>query len=182
MDAFEQLVAELLWDEGHWVQTSVKVRLTPEDKAAIERKSCPAWELDVVSYQGKTNTLFVLECKSFLDSTGVTFKELQPGEGKSDGKYKLFCEAGLREVVFARLARQSVEAGLCQEGVNVRLGIAVGKFKNGDEPKIRALFESQGWTLYGPDWLRERLGRLSGRSYQNQVSSVVAKLLLRNQT
>jgi hypothetical protein len=31
MDAFEQLVAEILWMDGHWVRTSVKVELTKEE-------------------------------------------------------------------------------------------------------------------------------------------------------
>jgi hypothetical protein len=31
MDAFEQVVGEILWREGYWVRTSVKVELTKED-------------------------------------------------------------------------------------------------------------------------------------------------------
>jgi hypothetical protein len=182
MDAFEQLVAEILWDEGYWVQTSVKVRLTPAEKAAIGRPSAPAWELDVVGYRGATNTLIVIECKSFLDSTGVTFDELQPADGTSKGRYKLFCEPNLRKIILGRLAHQCADAGLCQPGVNPILGMAVGKFKKGHAERIRSLFTTQGWTLFDPDWLREKLKRLSTRSYQNQVSSVVAKLLLRETT
>ena len=30
MDAFEQVVSEILWMEGYWVRTSVKVDLTKE--------------------------------------------------------------------------------------------------------------------------------------------------------
>ena len=32
MDSFEQVVAEILWMEGHWVRTSVKLDLTKEEK------------------------------------------------------------------------------------------------------------------------------------------------------
>jgi len=32
VDAFEQLVSEILWMEGYWVRTSVKVELTKEEK------------------------------------------------------------------------------------------------------------------------------------------------------
>ncbi len=32
MDAFEQVVSEILWREGFWVRTSVKVELTADDK------------------------------------------------------------------------------------------------------------------------------------------------------
>lgn len=41
MDAFEQLVAELFFTEGYWVQTSVKVELTKEEKRAIGGAQAP---------------------------------------------------------------------------------------------------------------------------------------------
>jgi len=34
MDAFEHLVSEILWLEGYWVRSSVKVDLTKEEKRA----------------------------------------------------------------------------------------------------------------------------------------------------
>ena len=37
MDAFEQLVSEILWMEGYWVRTSVKVELTKEENRLIGR-------------------------------------------------------------------------------------------------------------------------------------------------
>jgi hypothetical protein len=33
MDAFEQVVSEILWMSGFWVRTSVKVELTKEESA-----------------------------------------------------------------------------------------------------------------------------------------------------
>ncbi len=41
MDAFEHLVSEILWAQGYWVRTSVKVALTKEEKVAIGRPSSP---------------------------------------------------------------------------------------------------------------------------------------------
>jgi hypothetical protein len=38
MDAFEQVVSEILWMRGLWVRTSVKVNLTKDDKIAIKRR------------------------------------------------------------------------------------------------------------------------------------------------
>jgi hypothetical protein len=49
MDAFEQVVSEILWLEGNWVRQSVKVELTKEEKRAIGRPSSPRWELDIVA-------------------------------------------------------------------------------------------------------------------------------------
>jgi len=49
MDSFEQLISEILWMEGFWVQTSLKVNLTKAEKRQIGRPSSPRWELDVVA-------------------------------------------------------------------------------------------------------------------------------------
>ncbi len=65
MDAFEQVVSEILWIDGFWVRTSVKVDLTKEEKVRIGRPSSPRWELDIVGYSGRDNTLHVVECKSY---------------------------------------------------------------------------------------------------------------------
>ena len=53
MDAFESVVAEVLWRDGYWVQNAVKVDLTKEDKSKINRPSSPRWELDIVGYSGQ---------------------------------------------------------------------------------------------------------------------------------
>ena len=44
---------------------------------------------------------------------------------------------------------------------------------------IREHFAKKGWELWDEPWLRERLQRMSDQSYENQVSAVVAKPLLR---
>jgi hypothetical protein len=99
MDAFEQVVSEILWMSGFWVRTSVKVDLTKEEKRLIGRHSSPRWELDIVGYSGRENLLRVVECKSFLDSTGVkacAFDGSDPEEAK---RYKRFNEPELRRIV-----------------------------------------------------------------------------------
>lgn len=52
VDAFEELISEILWMEGYWVRTSFKVELTKAEKVLIDRRSSPRWELDVVAFQG----------------------------------------------------------------------------------------------------------------------------------
>lgn len=177
MDAFEQLVSEVFFAEGYWVETSVKVALTKDEKKLVGRHSAPRWELDVVAYQALANTILVMECKSFLDSTGVQCAEFH--EGHPSTRYKLFREPVLRHTVLGRLREQMLADGRCRPDAEVKLGLVAGKIKRGDDEKLRALFETNGWLLHGPDWLRERLADLAGESYTNQVSSVVAKLLLR---
>lgn len=180
MDAFEQLVAELFFMEGYWVQTSLKVKLTKEEKRQINRHSSPRWEIDVVAYHAARNEILALECKSFLDSTGVQFAEFE--EGHKSTRYKLFREDGLRETVLKRLALQMAEEGRCQPDVSVALGLVAGKIKRGDEQRLQELFEKKGWSFYPPGSLRDQLRRVAADGYTNQVSSVVAKLLLREQS
>jgi hypothetical protein len=54
VDAFEQLVNEILWMSGFWVRTSVKVELTKEEKRLIGRHSAPRWNwISSVTARGK---------------------------------------------------------------------------------------------------------------------------------
>ena len=43
----------------------------------------------------------------------------------------------------------------------------------------RQHFAEKGWELWDEAWLEEQLKLMSERGYENQVSAVVAKLLLR---
>lgn len=180
MDAFEQVVCEILWMKGYWVRSSVKVDLTKEEKRQIDRPSSPRWELDIVAYQGATNTLTVVECKSYLDSVGVRAGAFDGTEPNHAARYKLFNEKKLRETVFHRLSEQFTKNEACRPNPNVRLALACGKIKNdSDREKLHTLSKEQGWTLWDEKWLKEHLEKLATGSYENQVASVVTKLILR---
>lgn len=112
MDAFEQVVSEILWMEGYWVRTSVKVELTKEEKKAIGRPSSPRWELDIVGYRGRDNLLRVVECKSYLDSGGVALRAFDGRDERFAEKFKLFVDDQLRNVVFGRLGQQFTTSGV----------------------------------------------------------------------
>jgi hypothetical protein len=178
MDAFEQLVAEILWMDGYWVRTSVKVDLTKEEKRKIGRPSSPRWELDIVAYNGRDNLLRVVECKSYLDSLGVQAKGFD-AESDNASRYKLFNDASLRKVVFQRLKLQFCEAGFCPPNPSIKLCLACGKIDERSRAAIGRTFNEKGWDLWDENWLRERLRRMAARGYENQVSAVVSKLLLR---
>jgi hypothetical protein len=157
----------------------VKVELTKEEKKLVGRHSSPRWELDVVGYKGATNEILVIECKSFLDSRGVQWCELQ--DGHTSTRYKLFREPVLREVVLGRLVAQMTSEGRCAPNPTIRLGMMAGKVKSGDEELLPEHFAGNGWEFFGPEWLRDQLSQMSGRGYSNQVSAIVAKLLLRGE-
>jgi hypothetical protein len=179
MDSFEQVVSEILWMQGHWVRSSVKVNLTPAEKRDIGRPSSPRWELDIVAYQGGTNTLRVVECKSYIDSIGVRATGFDGSNVNDQSRYKLFNDETLRNVVFRRLSLQLSERGACQLNPTVLLCLAAGKLRDRDRGWLREHFKNKGWELWDETWLREQLEHMSTQGYENQVSAVVAKLLLR---
>lgn len=180
MDAFEQLAADLFWNEGYWVRTGVKVELTREDKLRIGRHSSPRWEIDLVAYSASRNELLALECKSYLDSGGVHAAHFQPGS-KYAHRYKLFHDPVLRETVLERLRVQHIEHGFCASDVSVRLGLIHAHATSHNAPLLAEIFGAGGWLLFGPEWVREHLRRMSAGSYENSTAAVVAKLLLRSQ-
>jgi hypothetical protein len=98
MDAFESLIASLLEREGFWVRSGVKVELTKEEKRIIGRPSSPRWELDLVAYKGGINELRVVECKSYLDSRGVSIQAVDGSDDRYASRFKLF-----KELPFAKL-------------------------------------------------------------------------------
>jgi hypothetical protein len=182
MDAFEQVVAEILWREGYWVRTSVKVELTKEEKRAIELPSAPRWELDVVAYRARDNHLNVVECKSYLDSPGVRLRGFDPDNKKEADRFKLFNRPKLREIVLGRLRQQLADSRACIPDPSVTLCLACGHIATpSDRVGLQKHFAAQGWELWDEVWLRDRLKHMAHAGYENQVSAVVAKLLLRLQ-
>lgn len=180
MDAFEQVVSEILWMEGYWVRTSVKVDLTKEEKVRIGRPSSPRWELDIVGYSGRDNTLRVVECKSYLDSRGVALRAFDGTDTKSAERYKLFSDDNLSAVVFDRLRKQLAECGACAPDATVKLCLACGRIATtSDREGLHKHFAEKNWELWDEKWLKNKLQLMSQSGYENQVSAVVAKLLLR---
>jgi hypothetical protein len=177
MDAFESVVAQIFEAQGYWVRTEVKVELTKEEKIAINRRSSPRWELDVVCYRPNPNEILVVECKSYLDSYGVRSASFDATSRHSD-RFKLFVDDALRAVVLKRLAQQWTARGLCRPSPKVSLGLAAGKIY-GSREGIREKLEEKGFMLFDPAWIREKLRQFKNADYENQVAIVVAKILSR---
>ena len=177
MDAFEELVSEVLRAEGYWVHQGYKINLDREEKRALGNPSMPRPEIDLVAYKARTGELLSLECKSYFDSGGVHARDLLPG-GKNAQRYKMFVNAPLREMVLSRLVEQMVDSGTVVGTPSPKLGMVYGYATAANTEILRSHFNEHGWELYGPEWLRDRLQQMALRSYDNQVASVVAKLLL----
>lgn len=179
MDAFEKLMATLLRRERCWVRESLKVDLTKEDKRKIGRPSSPRWEIDLVGYKGDSNEILAVECKSFLDSRGVLFRN---GRFEPANRYKLFSESDLREVVVDRLRQQLVESGACAPNARVRLALAAGKITSGtDRRGLERQFSINGWELFDDRAIRAMLTRSAEAGYENDPVLVATKILIRGQ-
>jgi hypothetical protein len=180
VDAFEQVVSEILWLEGYWVRTSVKVELTERDKRAIGRPNAPRWELDIVAYSVRDNLLRVVECKSYLYSYGVAFSAFDGTSEGSAKRFKLFVDSHLRKVIFGRLCKQFTKSGACRPKPSVKLCLACGHIASDDaREKLKKHFAKRGWELLDEGWLKHKLHDMSESGYENHVSAVVAKLLER---
>jgi hypothetical protein len=180
MDAFESIVATLLMRDGFWVQTSLKVNLTAEDKRKIGKPSSPRWELDVLAYRPGDNLLQVVECKSYLDSGGVSMAAFDPSTTFAT-RFKLFTEPAIREVVLERLVAQLLASKTICRNPTIQLCLAAGRIVSTDAERVRVHFAANNWLLLDHDWLQSQLHKLAQDGYENAVAAVTAKLLLRNQ-
>ena len=176
MNAFESIIASLLTLDRFWVRNNVKVELTSADKTAIGRTSTPRWDIDVVAYRPADNLLWMVECKSYLDSRGVSFRGFDPETGGTK-RYKLFNEPELKTIVTNRLVAQFREQGLILNDPAVRLCLAAPNIVESDESRIRAHFKESNWILLDRIWIVERLNRISKDGYEDSTVSILTKLL-----
>jgi len=180
VNSFEEVIGAILSAKGFWVRHSFKVDLSKEEKRQIGKPTAPRWELDIVAYKGATNEIFAVECKSYLDSTGVPFKEVHDSKQRHSGRYKLFNDSVLRDVVFSRLAEQLREAGSCPSKPTIRLCLAAGRIaSDADREQLDNYFVEKGWLLWDNAWIKEELKHLAQSGYEDQATAIVAKLLLK---
>lgn len=177
MDAFENIVAMILRREGYWVRTSYKVKLTKEDKRKIRRPTTPRWELDVIAYKPRSNELLVVECKSFLNSLGVVYKDFSGKSERGKKRYKLFNDRRLWSVVRSRLVRQLKEEGACLNRPKVQLCLAAGRIPPNDQDDMQLYCKKHRWQLFDADWFKTKFGELADSDYENEVAIVAAKLM-----
>ncbi len=177
MDAFESLIAMLLRHEGYWVTPSYKVNLTKEEKVLIERASSPRWEIDLLAYKPSTSELLAIECKSYLDSRGVLFRN---GKFDAPKRYKLFSSEPLWSVIKNRLSLQLLASGTVLPNTTITLCLAMGKRANQcDQGDLEAHFAERKWKVFPPEWVVERLEDAATQGYENDIAFVVAKMLRR---
>jgi hypothetical protein len=180
MDAFESVIATILEHRGYWVRSSYKIDLSKAEKAHLGKPSLPRPELDLVAYKGQGNVIRVVECKSYLDSAGVSISAFNGTNEKSAERFKLLLRDEWRELMERRLIEQMCEAGLTERRPSVLWCLAAGKVKSAaDEVALSEWFAHRGWEFWGPGWVAEGVRALACGSYENDVATIVSKLIVR---
>jgi hypothetical protein len=180
MMSFEYLAATLLEDEGFWTRTRFKVPISKEEKRALGNPSMPRPEVDVIAYRPRTNELRLVECKSYLDSGGVSVALLTP-DSKQASRLKVFHNNSLRNLVERRVSEVLMETGALRESQpEIRWELFAGRIKPGEEARVLRLIEAGGWQLRGPQSIADALRRFASRGYEDELATVVTKLLERN--
>ncbi len=179
MDYFENIVKKIIEEDGYWVQQSVKVNLSKEEKKLIGKHTIPRPEIDLVGYKPSKNELLIVEAKSYMDSIGVDYQEIDTAYDIPDGRYKLFTCENYRNIVFNKLIAEYVNKGLVCKNPTIVFGLAVGKIKNKTEDDLQALFIKRNWKLYTPTRIANSILKLSDLAYENDPYVIASKLISR---
>ena len=180
MNAFEEIVAGLLWQEGYWTHIGYKVNLSKTQKVDLGKPSLPRPEIDILAYRANDNSLLWVECKSYLDSRGVTIDALTGKDERNAQRFKVFTQPDYRRIVTAELIKQVVSAGLARPNPSVEYCLVTGRIATDlDREKLHEHFAEHGWILYDENWLKRGLEKLSANGYEDDIAIIVAKLFAR---
>jgi hypothetical protein len=180
MDYFENIIQKILENDGKWVKQNVKVNLTKEEKRAAGKPSMPRPDIDILTYKPSTNTIELWEVKSYLDSPGVKFKDLQMKPGIQAGRYKILTSEKYQKIIIKRLTEDLVKEGLIRKNPKVKMALAIGHIGHSkDESDIRNYFNKKGWELFTPSDIKARLSKLASIPYENNPYTLTAKIFLK---
>lgn len=180
MDYFENILKKILEQQGKWVRQSVKIDISKEEKRQIGKHSIPRPELDLVAYVPGENKLEIWEAKSYLDSHGVRFSELNQSYEVPEGRYKFFTCDNYRNIIINRLIVDWVDSHFILPNPIIEIGLAVGNFNSNDEPDIRELFQKQGWNIIGPQEIKLAIKGFEKLGYENDPYVIASKIIFRN--
>lgn len=181
MDAFEHIAARYFEAQGYWTRVGVKIAITKQEKRDLGNPSMPRPEVDIVAFKPHLNELLIIECKSYLDSDGVRIENFDGEDSAHKERFKMFNRDSLRELVTSKLIEQLREEGLLLAAApKVNYAVVAGNIKAGHESKLIKKFQEMGWLLVTPSALARGLRKFASRGYENDIVTMVIKILERN--
>lgn len=179
MDYFEGIIKTLLEHEGYWVRQSFKVNLTKQEKRDIGKHSIPRPEIDLLAYKPNTNKVLALEVKSYFDSPGVSYNDLNETYEIPEGRYKLFTCENYRNIVISRLKKELIELNMAKNDISISLGLAAGNVYQSKSNEIASLSAKKNWLFWPPEIIKEKVISLASKGYENEPAIITAKILMR---
>ena len=179
MEPFEGIVKTALELEGYWVRQSFKVNLTKEEKREIGKHSLPRPEIDLLAFKPGQNRVLAIEVKSYFDSPGVTFHDLEKIHAVPEGRHKLLTCASYKKIVFQRQALDLQAVGLANPTTSIELGLVLGNVKKADEARIQAFLVSSKIFYWSPQDVKKKIMSFATLGYENDPAIIAAKALLR---
>ena len=169
MDHFENIISTLLEAEGYWVRRLFKVNLTKEEKRRIGKHSIPRPEIDLLAFKFSANEVLALEAKSFLDSFGVNFEQLQEKHEVPKGRYKLFTSKNYRSIVLSRLLSDLIACGMADAKTKIILGLAAGKIHQNRCDLIREFMSDQNWFFWSPEDIKQKVEEIKAQIIAKKI-------------
>jgi hypothetical protein len=184
MDAFEQIIGQLLEEEKYWIRHSVKIELSKKEKQDIGTPCTPRPEIDIVALDQSSNAIYLLEVKSFLDSSGVVFEQVTDNQDQQKGRYKLLTSDNYRKVISARLLEDWIKIGIITKDTKINFGLIAGKVhsdkKNPNrETDLKNYFANKNWLFWGPTEIKDKIRKLAAKGYENNAVTIATKILTR---
>lgn len=177
MNAFEIIAGQLLAENGYWVRHSVKVDLSKELRRTIGKPSMPRPEIDIAAYSVHDNELILIEVKSFIDSLGVHLRDVMANNDLPTGRYKLITSEPYRRIVTEALVADWQQRGIIRSDTKVCYALFAGKVYRQQEEELRTYLDSMGWKFWGPKWVKENLGRLTEKGYEDNAITIALKIM-----
>jgi hypothetical protein len=181
MDAFEQIIAHLLMEDGYWTIVNYKADITQEQAISLKKGSMPRPDIDIVAYKPKENIIYLIEVKSFIDSFGVGIKNFNDLEKNFEGRYKILTHKGYRDVISKIVKKDLLDKGLIpNEEISVECGLIAGNLYKTTQQELKNIFATKGyknWLVWGPEKITEKIKALAKKGYENNEITIISKLL-----
>ena len=164
------------------ISSKPSIQVSKTIKPAIQEARKERGIRSLASRKPSENLIVAFEAKSYLDSPGVSFKEIKATHKRPKGRYKIFTCKGYREVVLKRLKAELIKRGMATKKTEIKLGLIAAKVKGKDAEKAFADYMAERiLKFWGPSEITDRLNNLAKCDYENNVSVIVSKILTRHQ-